>query len=142
MRRLVVAALTLAALAGCGSSDSSDIEGVFKAYTGALGRGDYAGGCPYLAPETVTKLRTNLQKLTGRAPGGCEDAMRTLYGKLDDQERGRMQGVARSMRIEKIDVSGDAAVIDWSSRYDGRRVEISQSARRIGGDWKLVDVSN
>jgi hypothetical protein len=32
--------------------------------------------------------------------------------------------------------------IDWNATVQGKKTQVTQSARRIDGEWKLVDVTN
>ena len=45
--------------------------------------------------------------------------------------------------VDSIKVSGeDSATIDWHATVQGKETPVSQSARKIDGEWKLVDVTN
>ncbi len=125
-----------------GGSAEQQVRQVFEDYTAALGSDDYGTACKYLAPETIAKLEQNVEKLTGSASDDCEGNMRKLYGRVTGDAAKRLDAVTRTARIDRITVTGDSAIVNWSAEYAGKRVPVSQSARRIGGDWKLVDVSN
>lgn len=168
MRRAIFAVVTLMCLSGCGSGGDDEtassagggttaadtaapegdaerqVERVFEEYNAALVRGDYPAGCRYLAPETIAKLRANLEKLVGSAPEGCEASLSALYEQLEEapEQKRQLTEIARSARIDQLEVTGDSAIIDWSAMSAGKRVKISQSARLVDGEWKLVDVSN
>ncbi len=45
--------------------------------------------------------------------------------------------------VDSVKVSGeDAATLDWHATVQGKETPVSQSARKIDGEWKLVDVTN
>lgn len=121
------------------------IERVFADYNASLVKGDFAAGCRYLAPETIAKLRENLEKVVADPPEGCEAGLRALYQRIDDkypEQKRQLTEIATTARIEKLTVTGNSAIVNWSAKYEGKRVKLSQSARQVGGQWKLVDVSN
>ena len=121
-----------------------EIRRVFADYNATIRDRRFAAGCLYLAPETVEKLRANLRKLTGSAPEGCEASLTVLYAQILKSSKAErtLDATIRTARIEDVKVTGDAAIIDWSTAPTGKREPISQSARRIDGEWKLVDVTN
>ena len=47
-----------------------------------------------------------------------------------------------AIQSDTIQVTGDAAVINWHADVKGTKTPVSQSARQIDGEWKLVDVTN
>jgi hypothetical protein len=160
MRAFAVAVVAgiLASASGCDNGGASHARGattttaistadakrqlrhLFHAYNAALHRGDFGASCNYLAPETIAKLRESLRRLEGSAPAGCRASMTRLYRGLNPVAMRRLRRGTRTARIERILVTGDSAVIEWMP--GGNRIPNTQSARRVGGEWKLVDVSN
>ncbi len=126
------------------ASDEQKLREVFGAYNAAVVEGDAAAACRYLAPESVEKLRANLKKILPSVPKDCEGSTRALYKALEQNpaEAQMLKTVSRTAKIEKLKIVGDSAILDWSARVEGKRVPVSQSARKINGSWKLVDVSN
>ena len=106
---------------------------------------DFDKACDGLAPETTAKLRENVKKLGVTDPP--EDCGELLENRLQDDRQGpRAEEADRRDRqaaeIDKVTVTGDTAKIDWSATANGQKTPISQTARRIDGEWKLVDVTN
>jgi hypothetical protein len=158
MRLLTLIALAVAlVVAGCGSDGGGDddakkppsgssaeqqITKVFDDYNAALLDRDYPKACGYLAPETIAKLRENVKKLDPRAPRDCPGDLELIYGKLHGKLLERFKNVSRTAHVDKVTVTGDSAIINWTATFLGKRVKTSQSARQVDGEWKLVDVSN
>jgi len=114
---------------------------MFANYREALLDRDFATACTLTAPETDRALIANLKKLKITV-ATCEAGFRWIYSptrqggaaaKLADE-------ITRTTRVSKITVTGQSATIVWSAKLDGRRVTVSHTARRIGGQWQLVDV--
>jgi len=143
---VVVVVLAAVAVPGCGGGDEASpeaqVRAVFGEYNAALADGDYGAACERLAPETVAKLDQNAARLGIGTGGGCAATLERVVDRAAAQGEIRLDEVAETARVKQVTVTGDAAVIEWSAVYDGRRVPISQSARRVDGSWKLVDVSN
>ena len=106
---------------------------------------DYDGACDRLSPETVTKLRANVVKAGLKdAPEDCPGLLEAIYSATDRDptQKKTLDEVAKSAKIDKVTVTGDTAVIDWNATVQGKNTQVTQSARRIDGEWKLVDVTN
>jgi hypothetical protein len=161
MRSLLALLIAAALLGGCGGGDddeaatpaatqsAADAEGdvreTFKEYNSALAERDYDDACDQLAPETVTKLRANVVKAgLADAPEDCAGLLKAIYTETDKDpaQKKTLDEVARSAKIDKVTITGDNAVIDWNATVDGKKTQVTQSARRIDGEWKLVDVRN
>jgi hypothetical protein len=161
MRLTLALLITAALLAGCGggggdepakpaaTESAADAEsGVresFVAYNSALANRDYDGACERLAPETVTKLRANVVKAGLKdAPDDCAGLLEAIYTATDQDatQKKTLDEVVNTAEIDKVTVTGDSAIIDWNATVQGKKTQVSQSARRIDGEWKLVDVTN
>ena len=151
MKMILCALLAAGLLAGCGGSDEkepaaqstpakteapaetqapddaeAEIRETFDSYNDALADRDFDKACEGLAPETTAKLRENVKKLgVTDPPEDCGELLSKVYETID-----------------KVTVTGDTAKIDWSATANGQKTPISQTARRIDGEWKLVDVTN
>jgi hypothetical protein len=158
--RLLLALLIAGLLAGCGGGSEepskpaatqdagdaeADIRETFEAYNTALAGRDYDGACERLSPETVTKLRANVVKAGLKdAPEDCPGLLKAIYSATDRDptQKKTLDEVAKSAEIDKVTVTGDTAVIDWNATVAGKKTQVTQTARRIDGEWKLVDVTN
>jgi len=122
--------------AGTGSvEDRAAAETVFRAYLRAVADGDFATACTLNAPETNQRLLDELARRGTPAPS-CETAIATLYA-----GSGVAQGaatIADTLRVERVDVDGDAATVAWSVEVSSRRPVVTNALRRIDGQWRLL----
>jgi hypothetical protein len=161
MRTLLALLIAAALVGGCGGGDDDeaatpaatqsaaaaedDVRETFEDYNAALAERGYDDACDQLAPETVTKLRANVAKAGLKdAPEDCPGLLKAIYAATDKDpaQKKTLDEVARSAKIDKVTVTGNTAVIDWNATVQGKKTQVTQSARRIDGDWKLVDVTN
>src|SRR4051794_15515093 len=160
MRIGFVALLFCVALAGCGggkdepaatatATAAADLEAqvrqVFNAYNAALAAEDWRKSCSYLAPETAIKLRASVRKLGYTAvPKDCPRLLAATYRAIESRpgQKDLIQTVLKTAKIDGVDVTGDRAVIDWHADFAGTQRPVQQSARKIDGEWKLIDVTS
>jgi len=153
-----LALLTCAALAGCGGGaekpaataipavdEEAQVRQVFNAYNAALAAQDWGKSCSYLAPETATKLRASVRKLGYTAvPKDCPRLLAATYRAVESRpgQKDLIRTVLKTAKIDGVDVTGDRAVIDWHADFAGTQRPVQQSARKIDGEWKLIDVTS
>ena len=168
MKMILCALLAAGLLAGCGGGDDdepdpaarststpvateaaegaeTEIRETFDDYNKALVERDFDDACEQLAPETATKLRENVKTLgITDPPQECPDLLDLIYKTVDKEpeQKKLLEEIASSAKIDSVEVKGDTATINWSAQANGQKTSISQTARLIGGDWKLVDVTN
>ena len=172
MKMILCALLAAGLLAGCGGSDDdepaaqntpapakteapaetqapddaeADIRATFGGYNDALVERDFDAACAQLAPETTAKLRQNVTTLgITDPPEDCPALLDLIYDTVDKdpQQKALLQEIATTAEIDSVEVEGDTATINWSAKAAGQKTSISQTARRIDGEWKLVDVTN
>ena len=122
--------------AGTGSvEDRAAAETVFRTYLRAVADGDFATACTLNAPETNQRLLDELTRRGTPAPS-CETAIATLYA-----GSGVAQGaatIADTLRVERVDVDGDAATVAWSVEVSSRRPVVTNALSRIDGRWRLL----
>ena len=122
--------------AGTGSvEDRAAAETVFRTYLRAVADGDFGTACTLNAPETNQRLLDELARRGTPAPS-CETAIATLYA-----GSGVAQGaatIADTLRVERVDVDGDAATVAWSVEVSSRRPVVTNALRRIDGQWRLL----
>lgn len=117
--------------------DAAAVEKAFTAYYQALLARDYAKACSYNAPETNKALLDNVRSRNIPA-NTCDEALQKIYATPGTAEAA--DKIVSSSKIEDIKVTGENATITWSAEQDGKRQNITNSLRKIDGDWKLVDV--
>ena len=123
----------------------ADVREAFTAYNAALEERDYDGACDRLAPETTAKLQQNLEKAGMKnPPDDCSEMLAAIYKATgqDPSQKKVLDEVVKTAKIDSIKVTGDKAVINWNATVGGNKTPVSQSARRIDGEWKLIDVTN
>jgi hypothetical protein len=117
----------------------------FEAYNAALAQREFGGACARPAPETTAKLRENVVEAGLKdAPEDCSGLPDAIYTATDQDppQKKTLDEVVKTARIDSIRITGDKAVINWSATVQGNKTAIAQSARRVDGEWKLIDVTN
>ena len=138
--RVLIVSLMLAGCGGERADDEGEIRAAFESYNRALATRDWAQACEQLAPESREEVRTSpLSEPAKDCVSGWEqlsaDAGEELTRSMTTDER------VTAARIDRIEVTGDSAAIDWHwvDADDGERHAVTQAARRVDGEWKLVD---
>jgi len=153
MKLITLALLVGLVLAGCGSDKKADttqdaqasIRQVFNEYNAALAKRDFKTSCGYLAPETTDKLRTNVEKLGYKnPPKKCADLLQLVYKVIDSQpdQKNLVATILKTAKVDSVDVTGDAGVVNWHATVKGKTTPVTQSVRLVDGEWKLIDVTN
>jgi hypothetical protein len=134
-----------------GDSDGGDAGGeeavreMFDDYTKALGDRDWDEACDHLAPETTEKLKSNVTQLgvSKDAPSDCEGLMKVLYDTIDKDATAKktIDDITQSAKVNKVTITGDTASVAWSAKVNGQDTPVTQTARVIDGEWKLIDVN-
>ena len=126
--------------------DEAAVREVFDTYMAALKEKDFDTACSQLAPETTEKLQENVKKLgVSDPPETCPGNLELLQETAEKDEASKkvLEELYDSAEVDSIKVSGDdSATIDWHASVQGKETPVSQSARKIDGEWKLVDVTN
>jgi hypothetical protein len=123
----------------------AEVRKVFDGYNDALESRDWDAACERLAPETTAKLRENLKALgDANPPEECEKLFDQLYTAIDKQpaQKQLVDEILKTAELDSVKVSGDKATVNWHATVQGSKRAISQTARKIDGEWKLVDVTN
>jgi hypothetical protein len=162
--RILRVLLVCALLAGCGGDDEDQsaaparsatpaaqneeaaVREVFDSYMAALKAKDFDTACSKLAPETTAKLKENVKRLgVSDPPEECPEILGLVQDTAEKEEGGQkvLDELYDTAEVDSIKVSGaDSAIINWHASVQGNRTPVSQSARKIDGEWKLVDVTN
>jgi hypothetical protein len=131
------------------ATKAADAEGqireVFAGYNAALLDRDFDKACGYLAPETTKKLHDNVETLNlPKTPDDCAGLLTVLYEQIDkvpDQKK-LVEDIVTSAKIDDVKVAGQKATLNWHATVNGAKQPITQTARIVDGEWKLVDVTN
>ena len=156
--------LVCALLAGCGGDDEEQpaapaksatpaaqdeeaaVREVFDSYMAALKAKDFDTACSHLAPETTAKLQENVKRLgVSDPPEKCPEILELIQETAEKQKGGKelFDELYSTAEIDSVKVAGaDSAIVDWHASVQGKKTPVSQSARKIDGEWKLVDVTN
>jgi len=140
---------TATASATAAATKAADAEGrirdVFAGYNAALLDRDFEKACGYLAPETTKRLHDNVATLKlPKTPDDCAGLLDVLYEQIDkvpDQTK-LVEVIVKSAEIDDVKVTGKKATLNWHATVNGKAQPITQTARVVDGEWKLVDVTN
>ena len=129
---------------GGDAGGEEEVRGMFADYTKALGDRDWDEACDNLAPETTEKLQSNIKQLgVTNPPTECTELMDQLYDTIDKDPTAKktIDDITQSAKVDKVTITGDSASISWSATVNGQKTPVTQSARIIDGEWKLIDVN-
>ncbi len=121
-----------------------DVREMFTDYTEALGERDWEEACEHLAPETTDKLKANVAQLgLTDAPGDCVGLMGALYARIDQDPTAKktIDDITQTAKVSKVTIEGETASVSWSAKVNGTDTPVTQTARIIDGEWKLIDVN-
>ncbi len=121
------------------TGEEGAVETTFRSYYQALLARDFTTACALNAPETNAKLIENLAA-QGTRTASCEEALTKIYGTSGAADIA--DAVANTAQIQAVTVDGDTATITWSAEVAGQRPTVTNTMRRIDGQWRLVDTSN
>ncbi len=86
----------------------------------------------------------NIKQLgVANPPSECTELMDQLYDTIDKDPTAKktIDDITKSAKVDKVTITGDSASISWSATVNGQKTPVTQSARVIDGDWKLIDVN-
>ncbi|MDA0180556.1 hypothetical protein OJ997_09645 [Solirubrobacter phytolaccae] len=130
--------------AGGDAGGEAEVREMFEDYTQALADRDWDEACDNLAPETTEKLKANITQLgVTNPPSDCEGLMNQLYDTIDKDPAAKktIDDITGSAQVDKVTITGDSASVSWSATVNGQKTPVTQSARIIDGEWKLIDVN-
>ena len=131
-------------VASSGSADEGEVTAMFNAYLKSLVDRDWDAACSHLAPETTEKLKANIKQLgVTNVPDECADLMGQLYAQIDKDPNAKkaIDDIASTAKVKSVKLDGEKASITWSAKVNGVDTPVTQSARIIDGEWKLIDVN-
>src|SRR3954454_15065947 len=120
------------------------VKAMFDDYRKALVDRDWDRACSHLAPETTDKLKSNIKQLgVTDAPEDCPKLMDTLYAQIDKDPTAKktIDAIAKTAKVTAVKITGDTASVSWTAKVNGVDTPVTQSARIIDGEWKLIDVN-
>ena len=129
---------------GQDSDAEAEVREMFTDYTKALAARDWDEACEHLAPETTDKLKANVAQLgLADAPDDCEGLMEALYTQIDKDPTAKktIDDIATTAKVTNVTIDGDKASVSWSAKVNGTDTPATQTARKIDGEWKLIDVN-
>jgi hypothetical protein len=130
---------------GGDAGGEAEVREMFEDYTQALAARDWDEACDNLAPETTDKLKSNVAQLgvATDAPDDCEGLMNLLYDTIDKDPTAKktIDDITQSAKVQKVTITGDSASVSWSATVNGTETPVTQTARMIDGEWKLIDVN-
>jgi hypothetical protein len=129
---------------GGDAGGEDEVREMFADYTKALGERDWEDACEHLAPETTDKLKSNVAQLgLTNAPDDCEGLMDTLYTQIDKDPTAKktIDDITATAKVSEVKIDGDTATVSWSAKVNGADTPVTQTARIIDGEWKLIDVN-
>ncbi|MDA0172306.1 hypothetical protein OJ998_24600 [Solirubrobacter taibaiensis] len=121
-----------------------EVREMFTDYTKALGDRDWEEACEHLAPETTDKLKANIAQLgLTDAPDDCVGLMGALYAQIDKDPTAKktIDDITQTAKVSEVKIDGDTATVSWSAQVNGTDTPVTQTARIIDGEWKLIDVN-
>lgn len=124
--------------------DEGEVRDMFADYTEALGERDWEEACEHLAPETTDKLKANVAQLgLTDAPDDCVGLMGALYAQIDKDPTAKktIDDITQTAKVSSVKVDGETATVSWSAQVNGTDTPVTQTARKIDGEWKLIDVN-
>jgi hypothetical protein len=124
--------------------DEGEVREMFADYTEALGDRDWDEACSHLAPETTDKLKSNVAQLgLKNAPADCEGLMDTLYTQIDKDPTAKkaIDDITATAKVTEVKIDGVNATVSWSAKVNGADTPVTQTARKIDDEWKLIDVN-
>jgi hypothetical protein len=121
-----------------GATATGQIEALFNGYYKALGNGNFQEACDRLAPTTQRQLIQGLRR-SGARVASCPQGMSAR------DPRGRpllnqYLPIIRTAKISRIQVRGDRASIRWRAKARGKTISTTQSAQKLGAEWKLTEL--
>src|SRR3954470_8482788 len=135
LRVALAAAVLAVGLGACGGDSKDEVGQAFKAYYTALLARDFPTACSYTAPESTQQLLSALAT-QGVQATTCEDAFTAVFnepGAADISDT-----IARTAKIDDIQVDGDDAKVKWTATVDGQDQSATYGMHYADGKWKLV----
>lgn len=126
------------------SGEEGEVREMFADYTEALGERDWDDACEHLAPETTDKLKSNVAQLgLTDAPDDCQGLMAALYAQIDQDPTAKktIDDITATATVREVRLDGETASVTWSAQVNGTDTPVTQTARKIDGEWKLIDVN-
>jgi hypothetical protein len=135
------AVLVCLAWASCGGERQElpevEVRAAFENYTEGMEARDWDRVCGQMASESIDELR---QQTDSDPSKPCPEVWAALYESVGEELADDLTGdMNRTAEIDDIEVDGETATIHWHHMRDGKPVFVSQQARKVEGEWKLID---
>ena len=135
---------TATATATAAAEGEEAVTAMFDDYREALGARDWDRACSHLAPETTEKLQQNIKQLgVTDPPSECPALMDQLYTTIDKDPAAKktIDEITETAEVKDVKLNGEQASVTWSAKVNGQDTPVTQTARLIDGEWKLIDVN-
>lgn len=134
IRNVAAGAVLAVAVVAC-SNPEADVESSFRGYHEALLARDFPAACALNSPEATAKLLATV-RTRSIVVGTCEDAFAAIFAEPGAAETA--DGIARSVQVQDVAVTGDDARITWSASLEGEPRTATNVLRRVDGEWRLM----
>jgi hypothetical protein len=98
-----------------------------------------------MAPESIASLRDDLRIIYHvNPPEDCSEVWDELTTRGGEKLTSwALDEIGKTAALDSVEVTGDTATLSWHYRKRGQRAgPLSTPARRIDGEWKLMDETN
>jgi hypothetical protein len=130
-----------AATSSSGGNAEGELRELFDAYYDALDAGDWDAMCRTVAPEVTAEVRKSL-RIGGdpNPPRACPEAYEQFHAAVGDELAEELVGeMAETAELDSVNIKGETAFLNWHYTDEGTLKALTQHARKIDGEWKLVD---
>jgi hypothetical protein len=119
-----------------------ELQRLFARYHAAWDARDWDALCRTIAPEVTEEVRGTLEKVGGdpNPPRACPDAHEQLHDLVGHDLADELDGdMAQTRELDSVNVKGETAFLNYHYTDEGTRKDLTQHARQIDGEWKLID---
>lgn len=125
-----------------GGRAEAQLRKLFDSYHDAWDARDWDALCQTVAPEVTDDVRVTLKKIGGdpNPPRACPDAHEQLHSLVGEELADELDGeMAQTRALDTVDIKGKTAFLNYHYVDEGTRKALTQHARKIDGEWKLID---
>jgi hypothetical protein len=125
-----------------GGRAKAQLRKLFDSYHDAWDARDWDALCRTVAPEVTADVRVTLQKIGDdpNPPRACPDAHEQFHSLVGEELADELDGeMAETRALDSVDIKGETAFLNWHYVDEGTRKALTQHARKIDGEWKLID---
>ncbi|MDX6584511.1 MAG: hypothetical protein QOI10_3695 [Solirubrobacterales bacterium] len=130
-----------AATPSSGGNAEAELRELFDGYYDALEARDWDAMCRTVAPEVTADVRKSL-RIGGdpNPPRACPEAFEQFHAAVGDELSEELVGeMAETAQLDSVNIKGETAFLNWHYTDEGTLKALTQHARKIDGEWKLID---